>query len=117
MNISHCLVFHTMKYTSFHAFVQRRPKKGIRSSSMGFCVPCRVRCADQLLRQPRTNALLALQGQCAGRGAVLVSDLLRNPKTLFLAGFSPKFTPCDGNLNTYGGFFVCLGPFAMVQCY
>jgi hypothetical protein len=24
-------------------------------------------------------------------------------KTLFLAGFSPKFTPCDGNLNTYSG--------------
>ncbi|OQA21758.1 MAG: hypothetical protein BWY63_01140 [Chloroflexi bacterium ADurb.Bin360] len=30
---------------------------------------------------PGTNALLALQGQCAGRGAVSVSDLLRNPHT------------------------------------
>ncbi len=28
---------------------------------------------------PGTNALLALQGQCAGRSAVSVSDLLRNP--------------------------------------
>jgi hypothetical protein len=28
---------------------------------------------------PGTNALLALQGQCAGHSAVSVSDLLRNP--------------------------------------
>jgi hypothetical protein len=58
----------------------RGSKKGIRSSSTGFCVPCEARSANQLLRQPRTNALLALQVQRKGRGAVSVSDLLRNPQ-------------------------------------
>ncbi|MDX9955695.1 MAG: hypothetical protein RBT75_16460, partial [Anaerolineae bacterium] len=35
-----------------------------------------------------TNALLALQGQYAGRSAVSVSDLLRNPQNTTFAGLS-----------------------------
>jgi hypothetical protein len=36
-------------------------------------------CVNGLKRQPRANALLALQVQHKGRSAVSVSDLLRNP--------------------------------------
>ncbi|MBN1920834.1 MAG: hypothetical protein JW892_06285, partial [Anaerolineae bacterium] len=57
----------------------RNPVQGIRSSSVGFCAPCEARSANGLLRQPRANALFTLQWYCAGRNAILVSDLLRKP--------------------------------------
>ncbi len=59
---------------AFAPKLKRTLKRGIRSSSAGFCAPYEAHCAKRLLRQrvatqPRTNALLALQGQCAGCNA------------------------------------------------
>jgi len=77
-------LFETVKVSKRGAFV------AVRRASV---YPVRLAVRYGYFVNPGTNALLALQGQCAGRGAVSVSDLLRNPTRakILVAGVAASF--------------------------